>query len=478
MKSIWMMFGKYKGMSVVAKATLWFFVCTVIQKCISIITTPIFTRLMSVEQYGQVSIFNSWMQIVTLICTLRLDYGVFYKGISKFKDDKDGYTLSMQSLSSIITLIVLFFYMIFRESINALTELSTFLSLMMILEVFATFSVSYWTIRNRYDYNYKKIVIVTIAMSIFNVAAGLVAAILSENKGVARIVSAAIVETIIGLAVYIINIQRGKRLINLAYVKFAVLFNLPLIPHYLSTYILEQSDRIMIQKMVGVSEAGLYSVAYNAGIMIKIVSNSINNALVPWEYRKLEENDFDTLNKKLNSFMILFSFAALSFIALAPEAISVLAGEKYYSAVYCIPPVTASCFFVFVWGVYGNAEFYYDANKFTMYISGAGAIINLILNYVCIKTFGYVAAAHTTLFCYMLFTISHFVFVNHISEKKCGIKAFDARCLTILSIALLAGSVILSLLYNHMLVRYILILVTLILAFVKRKQIADIVKFK
>lgn len=478
MKSIWIMLEKYKGMSVVAKATLWFFVCTVIQKCISVITTPIFTRLMSVEQYGQVSVFNSWMQIVTLICTLRLDYGVFYKGISKFKDDKDGYTLSMQSLSSIITLIVLFFYLIFRDCINALTELSTFLSLVMIFEVFAAFSISYWSIRNRYDYNYKKIVIVTIAMSIFNVVAGLFAVILSENKGVARIVSAAIVEIIIGLAIYIINIHRGKRLINLAYVKFAVLFNLPLIPHYLSTYILEQSDRIMIQKMVGVSEAGLYSVAYNAGIMIKIVSNSINNALVPWEYRKLEENDFGSLNKKLNSFMILFSFAALAFIALAPEAIFVLAGEKYYSAVYCIPPITASCFFVFVWGVYGNAEFYYDANKFTMYISGAGAIVNLILNYVCIKAFGYTAAAYTTLFCYMLFTISHFIFVNHISEKKCGKKAFDARCLTILSIALLAGSVVLSLLYNYMLVRYILILVTLVLTFVKRKQIADIVKFK
>lgn len=478
MKSIWRMLEKYKGMSVVAKATLWFFVCTVIQKCISVITTPIFTRLLSVEQYGQVSVFNSWIQIVTLICTLRLDYGVFYKGISKFKDDKDGYTLAMQSLSSIITLFVLFIYLIFRDCINALTELSTFLSLVMILEVFATFSISYWSIRNRYDYNYKKIVIVTIVMSIFNVASGLFAVILSENKGVARIVSAAIVEIIIGLATYIINIQRGKRLINLTYVKFALLFNLPLIPHYLSTYILEQSDRIMIQKMVGVSEAGLYSVAYNAGIMIKIVSNSINNALVPWEYRKLEENDFDSLNKKLNSFMILFSFAALAFIALAPEAIFVLAGEKYYTAVYCIPPVTASCFFVFVWGVYGNAEFYYDANKFTMYISGAGAIINLILNYICIKAFGYIAAAHTTLICYMLFTISHFIFVNHISEKKCGKRAFDARCLITVSVALITGSIVLSLLYKHMLVRYILILVTLVFTFVKRKQIADIVKFK
>ena len=70
-------------------------------------------------------------------------------------------------------------------------------------------------------------------------------------------------------------------------VKFALLFNLPLLPHYAAMYVLDAFDRIMIQAMVGFSAAALYSVACNLGNVLKIVTNSINNSIVPWMYEKL-----------------------------------------------------------------------------------------------------------------------------------------------------------------------------------------------
>lgn len=73
------------------------------------------------------------------------------------------------------------------------------------------------------------------------------------------------------------------------YAKFALLFNLPLLLHYLSVYVLDQFDKIMIQKMVSISAAGIYSVACNLGLIMKIVTQSVNNALVPWQYEKLEK---------------------------------------------------------------------------------------------------------------------------------------------------------------------------------------------
>ena len=468
----------YQNLSIVAKATLWFLICSVIQKCLSIITTPIFTRLLTVEQYGQVTIFNSWLQIVTIICTLRLDYGVFYKGMSKYEDDRDGYTVSMQSFSTLLVIGVTFIYLIFHSLINSFTELSTPITLVMLCEILAASAVSYWSVRNRYEYNYKKIVAVTLLLSVFNVLVSLVAVQLTDEKGAARIVSAALVEIIIGLAIYITNIKKAKKLIKWEYVKYAVLFNIPLLPHYFSTYILDQSDRIMIQKLIGIEEAAVYGVAYNCAIVIKIVSNSINNALVPWEYSKLKERNFRDLNKNLNKFMILFSAAALVFIALAPEVIYILAGENYMEAVYCIPPVTTSCFFLFVFGLYGNAEFHYDANKFTMYISIAGAVLNLILNFIFINIFGYIAAAYTTLFCYMLFTFAHFIFANALSMKHDGGRAFDYKCLILCSVVLCIGVFVMSLLYSHIIVRYAVIVVILLVALIKRKEIMKMLKLK
>lgn len=44
---------KYHSLNVEVKAILWFTVCSFMQKGISFITVPIFTRLMTLKQYGQ-----------------------------------------------------------------------------------------------------------------------------------------------------------------------------------------------------------------------------------------------------------------------------------------------------------------------------------------------------------------------------------------------------------------------------------------
>ena len=76
---------KYRGLSLVAKATIWYMICSVLQKGISVITTPIFTRLLTTEEYGLYSVYVSWESIFIIFVSLRLDYTVFNKGMSKYK---------------------------------------------------------------------------------------------------------------------------------------------------------------------------------------------------------------------------------------------------------------------------------------------------------------------------------------------------------------------------------------------------------
>lgn len=53
----------YFNANIAIKASLWFAICSVIQKGISIITMPIFTRLMPIDQFGEYSIFQTWYNI-------------------------------------------------------------------------------------------------------------------------------------------------------------------------------------------------------------------------------------------------------------------------------------------------------------------------------------------------------------------------------------------------------------------------------
>ena len=61
---------KYNLMPIQVKASFWFLICSFLQKGISVITTPIFTRLLTTSEYGQLNVFNSWLGIITIIVFL------------------------------------------------------------------------------------------------------------------------------------------------------------------------------------------------------------------------------------------------------------------------------------------------------------------------------------------------------------------------------------------------------------------------
>ncbi|THC67630.1 hypothetical protein E7X19_23060 [Bacteroides fragilis] len=83
---------------------------------------------------------------------------------------------------------------------------------------------------------------------------------------------------------------RGKKVIVLNYWKYALNFSIPMIPHALAMIALAQIDRIMIVKMVGDREAGIYSFGYSYAIILSVITNAIINAWQPWLYNCANEN--------------------------------------------------------------------------------------------------------------------------------------------------------------------------------------------
>ena len=80
---------KYRSLSVQAKAALWFTICSFLQKGISFITVPIFTRLMSTEEYGTYTVYLSWLQILTILTSLYLFNGVYDNAMAKYEKQRD-----------------------------------------------------------------------------------------------------------------------------------------------------------------------------------------------------------------------------------------------------------------------------------------------------------------------------------------------------------------------------------------------------
>ena len=86
--------------------------------------------------------------------------------------------------------------------------------------------------------------------------------------------------------------------------------------------------------------------------------------------------------------MSLIAGANLLLILLAPEAVAVFAPKAYYNAIYVIPPVSMSVFFMFSYDLFSKFEFYFEKTGFIMAASVTGALINLVTNYIFIQRYG------------------------------------------------------------------------------------------
>ena len=106
---------KYRAMPVQAKASFWFLICAFLQRGISAITTPIFTRLLSTSEYGQYNVYTSWMSVLIVIVTLNLYCGVYSRGLVKFEDERSSFTSALQGLTITLVLIWTAIYLIFHN---------------------------------------------------------------------------------------------------------------------------------------------------------------------------------------------------------------------------------------------------------------------------------------------------------------------------------------------------------------------------
>ena len=89
----------YREFPIQIKASFWFFVCSLIQKGISVISTAIFTRLLTTGDYGIISIYNSWSDILYVFATLNLSTGVYNVGMTKYENERNIFTSTLQILA-------------------------------------------------------------------------------------------------------------------------------------------------------------------------------------------------------------------------------------------------------------------------------------------------------------------------------------------------------------------------------------------
>lgn len=441
--------------STVAKAGLWYTVCNFCFRGMAFITTPFFSRLMSKSELGTFSNYSSWITILIVVTSFDLSQSIIRSKLD-YEDDIDSYISSILALSTIWTALVYGITCIFMPTASRLLSIEPKYVHIMFLYLFASPAYLMLVTKHRAFYKYKLFVALTGITTVTGTLFSLLLVFLMQDKLAGRIIGYYTPYIVIGAVVYIYIFIRSRS-IKISYWKEACSIMLPLVPHVLSLYLLSSSDKIIITRLCGAEYTAIYSIAYSAYHIVTILFDSMNKAWAPWLLDSLHNKNYKQIMAVSKKYIGAFIILIVGVFMLVPEIILVLGGRGYLGAVYCLPPLIASCVFQLIYTMYVNIEFY---EKKTFGVSIAtiiATVINIILNFIFIPMSSpgnsYVIAAYTTLTGYIVLFVLHYCIVKRMKMDF----VYDIKFIFVVLVITLAVSGIMNALYSATVIRYVLI---------------------
>lgn len=465
---------KTTALSVSVKATLAFGAASFVISGINYITTPIFTRILSTSDYGTIAVYNSWHSIIQVFATMTLIFpGILQVGLYEHSENRWRYLSCLLGIITCTSITLAIIYLFFCDSVSALLNLSPSLIILIFLTCVFTSATTLWITRQRYEYNYKITIRVTIGSAVLAQVISIVAVLMMRNDpetdlASIRLWSAGAVNIIVGIFLYLYILLKGKVLFDFPLWKATIIVAFPLIPHYLSSVILQSTDKIMISHMIGDDKAGIYSIAATLSSVGILFWRALNTTFSPFVNYKLGKRGFKDINDCVLPLLSIVGLSCFMGALAAPEIIIVLATKEYLSGVYIIPPIVIGIFFHAMYDVFSAVAFFYKKSTRIMTASVAAALTNIILNFICIKRFGFIAAGYTTMVSNLVLTMMHYYNMRIIEPEK----IYDIKFILCSSIFVMCGCLSCNLLYQaNSIIRYVLIIIILYRIFRRKRTV-------
>lgn len=462
------------------RSAFWFTVCNFFLKGISFLSAPLFTRMLSNEEYGRLSLLISYEQIITILATWEIQSGSYQKGLFKYKNCIDDFTISTLLLTNCLT--TLFFVVLFPfyRRIQTATGIGTIIWIILYIYLIVRPSYDRWLVKNRIRYEYRISIIVISVYSLCSVIIPILVLKFGEATAEIKFASTLIVAIIIGMFFFVSELRCIRKASVGRNIKEFWMFNIrfqgPAMLHSISYLVLSQADRIMIGRYLSNTEVAYYSVSYGIASVVSILQASLSQSIRPWLYDGLQNQCYAKIRKVTMAILSGMGIFTLLFLIIAPEIIIFLFPANYYEAMWCIPPISAGIFFVFLYSLFVIFEEYYEKTKYVMYVSVTCAVINIILNYYGIQYFGYIACAYATWISYVLFAVGHYIFMEKIRRQEIpGEFPFNIKAFFIIGFMVCIFSLVITLLYSYTKIRYILSAVSIMILLCNKSRIVKIV---
>lgn len=381
-------------------------ICT---QLITFFLLPIYTAMLTNEQYGVVDLLNTLTRLLLPIVTLQIEQGVF-RYLIDYREYKEKQISLITTMAKFICIQVVVYALLFfgiNQFMN--NEYKYLLAVNLFINIFSNLLLQI----SRGLGDNKKYAIGSFIAGVLTVILNILF-IVAFKWGAYGMIGANIIGNVVcGLYIFVskkiykyIKVKQYDK--NL--LKEVLKYSIPLIPNIISWWIVNVSDRIIITSIIGIEQNGIYSVSNKFSHVFTTLYSAFNLTWTESAAVNINSEHRDEFFSKIFDVTIrIFGSIAIGIIAFMPFVFNILINENFNDAYYQIPILMVASMFNILVSFLGSI---YVAKKLTREIAKTSifaAIINLVINLILIRTIGLYAASISTFASYFVMFIYRYI---------------------------------------------------------------------
>lgn len=408
-----------------AGQTVWYGASSIAARFLNYLLTPYLTAKLTDSSYGEMSLVFAAIPFLNVIFTYGMETA-YFRFVQKEDFKKDIYNTSVVSIIS-STIFLTGLLLIFNSSIAdfiRIKEHPEYITWSAYIIAFDTLSVLPFA-RLRQDGRPVKFAVVKIAGILVNIFVtyfflSVCPKIYAQNPqspllvfykpgtGVGYVIIAILVQSVVTLLLLSKELLQFRWRFNKALWQQMILYSLPLVIAGFGGMINETFDRIMLGWWAPVqnveaarAEVGIYSACYKLSILISLFIQAFRMGAEPFFFKQAEGQDAPKVYARVMKFFVITITVMFLVVVLYLDIWKeFIRNPQMWVGLKVVPVLLLANMFL---GIYYNLAIWYKITHKTMagaWITIAGAVITLIINYLFIPHFSYMACAWATFACY------------------------------------------------------------------------------
>lgn len=396
------------------------FLSVLLLRSISLITAPLFSRILGTEGYGNLASYTIWTDMLTMIFSLQSNMTIVNARREYPEEEQLAYQSSAMTLSLLAFAVCGVLLAAFSCPISRALNLNRSLLALMLLQSVGAFGINFLNSKFTYEFKADRNMLLSVFVSVATLGASLllVLSMAQEERYLGKILGTALATGVIGVAACGWVLLRGRTFFKPGYWKFCIALGLPLTFQSLAYYLLGNSDVVMLRQMAGANDSGIYSLAFSVSGILFTLYNALNSSWVPFFFDDMRTGRRENIVRQSGRYLELYTVLSVGFILLVPEVFRFFMEESFWQGIVLLPIFAANYYGNVLCTFPVNYEIHYKKTGAVTLGTVVAALCNLLLNYVMIRAWGMVGAAIATLLARLIQLAMHQIYARRILGKR------------------------------------------------------------